>query len=67
MCAEALILDLDADKGVKVEDGDHVVKWTNRASTFTAADFVKQDRGPPQRPGLAGPENRRQWSCSARR
>ena len=25
-----LILDLDADKGVEVEDGDRLVKWTNQ-------------------------------------
>jgi hypothetical protein len=40
-----LILDLDANKGVKVEDGDRVTTWINQVSTFTAQDFVKQDEG----------------------
>lgn len=43
--AKGLILDLDADKGVEVEDGDRVVKWTNQVTTFAARDFVKQDAG----------------------
>lgn len=51
--AEGLILDLDTDKGVEVEDGDRVVKWTNQVSTFSAPDFVMQDRDPPRRPTLA--------------
>jgi hypothetical protein len=38
-------LDLDADKGVEVEDGDRVVKWTNQVPEFPARDFVKQDKG----------------------
>lgn len=40
-----LILDLNADKGVEVEDGDRVVKWTNQVATFAARDFVRQDQG----------------------
>jgi hypothetical protein len=50
-CAEAqlvekgLILDLDADKGVTVEDGGRVVKWTNQVVSFAARDFVKRDKG----------------------
>jgi len=43
--AKGLILDLDADKGVQVEDGDRVIKWTNQVTTFAARDFVKQDQG----------------------
>jgi len=43
--ARGLILDLDADKGVTVEDGDRVVKWTNQVDSFAARDFVKQDKG----------------------
>lgn len=43
--AKGLILDLDADKGVEVEDGDRVVKWTNQVAEFPARDFVKQDAG----------------------
>jgi concanavalin A-like lectin/glucanase superfamily protein len=40
-----LILDMDADKGVEVEDGDRVVKWTNQIMSFAARDFVKRDKG----------------------
>jgi len=29
MVETGLILDLDADRGVTVEDGDRVVRWTN--------------------------------------
>ena len=43
--ADGLILDLDADLGVKVEDGDRVAKWTNQATALVAKDFVKQDKG----------------------
>jgi hypothetical protein len=42
---EGLILDLNADKGVTVEDGERVVKWTNQVVSFAARDFVKQDKG----------------------
>ena len=45
IAAKGLILDLDADKGVEVEDGDRVVKWTNQVTTSSARDFVKQDEG----------------------
>jgi hypothetical protein len=51
---EALILDLDADKGVEVEEGDRVVKWTNQVATFAARDFVKRDEG-RQQPGSGRP------------
>ncbi len=40
-----LILDLDADQGVEVEEGDRVVRWTNRVASSAAHDFVKQDQG----------------------
>jgi hypothetical protein len=52
--AKGLILDLDADKGVTVEDGDRVVKWTNQVTTFAARDFVKQDQGRKE-PGSGRP------------
>jgi len=52
--AKGLILDLDADKGVEVEDGDRVIKWTNQVSTFAARDFVKQDAGRKE-PGSGRP------------
>jgi hypothetical protein len=41
----ALVLDLDAEKGVKLEDGDRVVRWTNQAPGAVAKDFVKRDEG----------------------
>jgi hypothetical protein len=40
-----LILDLNADQGVEVADGDRVVKWTNQVASFAARDFVKRDKG----------------------
>jgi len=40
-----LIVDLDADKGVVVEEGDRVVRWTNQVASFPARDFVKRDEG----------------------
>ena len=43
--AKGLILDLDAGKGVQVQDGDRVVKWTNQITTFAAQDFLQQDEG----------------------
>ena len=49
-----LILDLDADRGTQVEDGDRVTKWTNQVAAFTAKDFVKQDKG-RQQPGSGRP------------
>jgi len=42
---KGLILDLDADKGVEVEAGDRVVKWTNQVTSFAARDFAKRDKG----------------------
>jgi hypothetical protein len=45
LATTGLILDLDADKGVEVEDGDRVVKWTNQVASFPAKHFVKQDEG----------------------
>jgi len=41
----ALILDLDAEKGVTLEDGDKVAAWTNQAPGAVAKDFVKRDEG----------------------
>ncbi len=40
-----LVLDLNADKGVEVEDGDRVVKWANQVGSFAAKDFLKRDKG----------------------
>jgi hypothetical protein len=52
--AKGLILDLNADKGLEVEDGDRVIKWTNQVTTFAARDFVKQDQGRKE-PGSGRP------------
>jgi hypothetical protein len=41
----ALMLDLDAEKGVKLEDGDKVAAWANQAPDVVAKDFVKRDEG----------------------
>ena len=49
-----LILDLDAGKGVQVEAGDRVVKWSNQVASFAARDFVKQDKGRKE-PGSGRP------------
>lgn len=51
---KGLILDLNADRGVVVEDGNRVVKWTNQVSSFTAREFVKQDEGRAE-PGSGRP------------
>jgi len=48
------ILDLDADRGVEVEDGDRVVKWTNQVTSSAARDFVKRDKGRKE-PGSGRP------------
>jgi hypothetical protein len=54
IATKGLILDLDADKGVEVEDGDRVIKWTNQVASFAAKDFVKQDAGRKE-PGSGRP------------
>jgi hypothetical protein len=51
---KGLILDLNADKGVEVEDGDRVVKWTNQVAESPGRDFVKQDKGRKE-PGSGRP------------
>jgi hypothetical protein len=40
-----LLLDLDANRGVALEDGDHVGAWTNQVASSRAKVFVKQDQG----------------------
>jgi len=42
---KGLILDLDADRGVELEDSDRVVQWTNQVVAFAAKDFLKRDKG----------------------
>lgn len=58
IAAKGLILDLDADKGVQVEDGDRVIKWTNQVTTFAAKDFLKRDEGRKE-PGSGRPTLKR--------
>ena len=48
------ILDLDADRGLEVEDGNRVAKWTNQVTSFAAKDFVKRDQGRAE-PGSGRP------------
>ena len=43
--ADGMILDLDAEHGVAVEDGDRVSLWQNQVAGFVARDFVKRDEG----------------------
>lgn len=43
--AEGLILDLDASKGVVLEDGDRVASWKNQAPAHPEMVFVKRDEG----------------------
>jgi hypothetical protein len=57
-----LILDLDADKGVEVEDGDRVVRWTNQVTAGTAKEFVKRDEGRKE-PGSGRPTLRESVSA----
>ena len=40
-----LILDLDADRGLTLQDGDRVAKWENQITQFPAKDFIKRDQG----------------------
>jgi hypothetical protein len=53
-----LIVDLDADKGLTLEDGDKVAAWKNQVSTFAAQSFVKRDDG-RSTPGSGRPILRR--------
>lgn len=49
-----LLLDLDAEKGVTLEDGNKVAQWENQAPGKTARLFVKQDTG-RKKPGSGRP------------
>ncbi len=42
---EGLLLDLDASKGLTLEDGEKVSAWVNQAPEAKAKLFVKQDQG----------------------
>ena len=43
--AKGLVLDLDAAKGLTLEDGDKVAAWRNQVAASPAKDFVKRDEG----------------------
>jgi type 1 glutamine amidotransferase len=45
LAINGLIVDLDADKGLTLEDGNKVAAWKNQVSTFVAQSFVKRDEG----------------------
>ena len=53
-----VLLDLDAEKGVTVEDGNRVSAWTNQAPGKKAHKFVQRDEG-RQNPGSGRPTLRR--------
>ncbi|MHA4895803.1 LamG-like jellyroll fold domain-containing protein [Pedobacter sp. PWIIR3] len=42
---DRLIVDLNADKGVVVADGDKVEQWKNQVKSFVVKDFSKRDEG----------------------
>lgn len=42
-----LLLDLDAAKGLALEDGDKVAAWRNQVAPATVRQFLKQDKGRP--------------------
>jgi len=56
--AKGLVLDLDASKGLALEDGDKVAAWTNQAAGAVAKDFVKRDEGRKE-PGSGRPALRK--------
>jgi hypothetical protein len=42
---DGLLLDLDANHGLRLEDGNRVAAWTNQVASSPASVFVKQDEG----------------------
>lgn len=40
-----ILVDLDADFGIQLEDGDKIASWTNKVENSEAKVFVKQDEG----------------------
>lgn len=42
---KALVLDLNAAKGVSLEDGHKVITWTNQAPDAKAKSFISRDEG----------------------
>jgi hypothetical protein len=57
--AEGLVLDLDAAKGVTLEEGDKVAVWRNQVDASPAKDFVKRDDG-REEPGSGRPSLRKE-------
>ncbi len=53
-----LVLDLDADRGVTVGDGDRVSLWQNQVAGSVARDFVPRDQG-RKTPGSGRPTLRK--------
>ena len=45
LITDGLIVDLDADKGVTLEDGNMVTNWKNQVTGFAAQDFSQRDKG----------------------
>jgi type 1 glutamine amidotransferase len=42
---EGLLLDLDANQGIELEDGDKICSWGNQVQTNEIKKFIKQDDG----------------------
>jgi hypothetical protein len=42
---KGILVDLDADFGIQLEDGDKIAAWTNKIENSEAKVFVKQDEG----------------------
>ena len=57
--AKGLVLDLDAAKGLTLEDGDKVAAWRNQVAASPAKDFVKRDEGRKE-PGSGRPALRKE-------
>ena len=56
--SQGLLLDLDAGKGLVLEDGKHVESWANQVGGSKAALFVKRDEGRKEK-GSGRPELRK--------
>jgi hypothetical protein len=54
LITDGLIVDLDADKGVTLEDGNMVTNWRNQVVGFAAQDFAQRDKG-RETPGSGRP------------
>ncbi|QGY47207.1 hypothetical protein GM418_27145 [Maribellus comscasis] len=43
--SDGLLLDLDADKGILLDDGNKIISWANQANNQEVRDFIIQDEG----------------------